>query len=407
MSRIFKYYGVLFPYILFINVASFGTKILGFGTVIFMLFLFALMSISLMFSDRLKIHIPIFLGLLSFFLINLFKALFYNSSGVSFSFLQGSVGVWLIFVINFVLSALFFKNSENKMKFVTVLSYTFMLSSFIGIIHYYLFYNIPFIDTSYAADGGDTIFNVADYDLMRFRESSIFFGANVNAYMTVMGYLFLVFSLIGDGIVKMFRSPIYWIGLILHCWNIFISDSRSGIILITIFTLILLYDKKLGANVKIPVWAKVSIITLLLGAVAVYIKFQPRLQPSVLLADERFIKIYIGATILLSSLINLLIGAPANDKWTLGDVTVSDNMYIALLLYVGVIGMIILAWTTIFIFKKLKKHLQLNTDYRYNLLAKYMLMLFLLVGVFSIAIGMMPFMIYLGIILGGVNYANS
>gem|GEM_PF-5392875 len=292
------------------------------------------------------------------------------------------------------------------MDFLKMSAYGFMVSSIIGILHYYFFFSIPFMDPSYGTDDLGTIFNVADYDLMRFRESSIFFGPNVNAYMTVVGYLFLVFSVIQKGIVDMFRSPIYWLGLILHSWNIIISDSRSGILLITIITIIILYDKRLGVDFKISSWIKILILSALILGLMVYVKNQPRLSPEALLQDERMIKIAVGITILLSNSMNLLVGAPINDKWTIGDVSVSDNMYVALLLYVGVVGMAILVYTTIRIFRMLNRSLSLGQDYHYNLLAKYFIILFLLIGCFSIPIAMMPFMIYFGIILGGVRFEN-
>ena len=225
--------------------------------------------------------------------------------------------------------------------------------------------------------------------------------------MTVMGYLFLVFSHIKNGIVGMFKSPIYWIGLITHCWNIFISDSRSGILLIVLLTLILLYDKKIGININLSGWTRVLLLCIVIAGLLIYIQNQPRLQLSVLLTDERFIKISLGITILISAPLNILIGAPLNDKWTIGEVSVSDNMYIAILLYVGVIGLFLLSLTTIYIFRSLNRLLMSGIDYHYTLLAKYMLVLFLLIGIFSIPIGMMPFMIYLGIILGGVQFGRK
>jgi len=404
MTKLFSLYVVAFPYVLFLNVLSFGSNSLGIGTTIFFMLMMLFFAITLVYIKKIVLPGFLFIGLSSFFVINIFKLFLYNIGPIDISFLMGGVGNWLFFLLNYVMASIYLKNNKNeKNRLIDMLSYSFMISSAIGILHYYLFFNIPFMDPSYGTDEVGSVFNVADYDLMRFRESSIFFGPNVNASMTVLGYLFLIFSIAKSG-VAFFKSKLYWLGLTLHCWNIFISDSRSGILLIIFLTVAFLYDRSLGAGIRINKALKISLIFVIMCFLIIYIQNQPRFSSEALLQDERLIKIGLGLVILTSNIQNFLVGAPIHDKWSNGEIAVSDNLYIAILLYVGVIGFCILITTLISFIRKINRLLRQNVDYNFNLLSKYFIFLFFLIGLFSISIGIMPLMIYFGVILGGVKF---
>ena len=402
MKYLFKIYIVLIPYTLFINIFSFASGTLGLGTILFMTVnLFFLIS-ALFYFFKVELNKNVFWGLSSFVLIILLKLIFHIEGERSIKILFGSIGIWLIFLSNFYCSAVFFKNNKEKMKLISYISYSFIFSSIIGIVHYYFFYDIPFIDITYGADESGTIFNIADYDLMRFRESSIFFGANVNAYMTVLGYLFLLSAIEKRGLIFL-KSPIFWFGLLVHVWNIYISDSRSGIILILLITFIKL--RQIQFEIKISNLIKSLFYLLIIGSFILYISFQPRFTFVTILEDPRFSKFFVGTLILSSNPMNYIFGAPLNNNWMLDGVQVSDNLYISLLLTVGLLGFIILFFTSRKIFTYISSNLNNNKfDSGYNLLSKNVFVLFLFVGLFSIPIGMMPFMAYLGFILGGVKY---
>lgn len=419
MNKFYKGFCIFFIYILFINVLSFKSKIfgLGIGTIITYVFTLFFLMVTIIFSTKLKTNWLIFAGFSSFSVILILKLYINNPRGAGVIDLLGTREAWLTFLIYFLCSALFLKNAKDKMKMVRWIGYIFISSSIIGIIHYYFFYNFPFMDNSYASNGANIILNVANYNLMRFRESSIFFGPNVNAFMTVLGYLFLIFSYLPFGLKDMFKSPLYWFGLIVHCWNIIISDSRSGVLLIVIFTIALFYDKKLWlnfhidskyANYKYKFSKYKFLITLsaLMGLI-IYINYEPRFSPKILFSDPRILKFTVGLFILFSSLSNALIGAPLNDKWEIGNIQVSDNMYIAILLNVGFIGFLILVYTFILVFRSLKRRLVSGIDYHFTLFAKYALLLFLISGFFSITSSILPYMIFLGIILGGVKWSDG
>jgi hypothetical protein len=220
--------------------------------------------------------------------------------------------------------------------------------------------------------------------------------------MTVLGYLFLLFAIEKRGL-NFLKLPIFWVGLLIHVWNIYISDSRSGIILILLFTFIKL--RQIQVEIKISNLLKLLFYLLITGAFTLYISFQPRFNFVSILEDSRFSKILVGTIIFSSNTMNYIFGAPLNNNWMLDDVQVSDNLYISLLLTVGLMGFIILFFTARKIFIYINSNLATNKfDYSYNLLSKNVFVLFLLVGLFSIPIGMMPFMAYLGFILGGVRY---
>ncbi len=403
MKSIFSWYTVFFPYVLFLNVLSFGEDKLGLGTILFTLIMLLLLVLSIIFSEKLTLNRNIFFGLISFLVIQALKIFTYNIGDIDFSLFIGYLGTWLFFIINFVFSSIHLKNSLYKSVFIRRLSNSFLISSLIGIFHYYFFYSMPFMDPTYGSDEFGTIFNVADYDLMRFRESSIFFGPNVNAYMSVLGYLCIIFSLIEKGIGKVFKSPKYWLGTTIHIWNIVLSDSRSGFLILILLTLFIINEKGM-INYKLPALTKYIVFLILLFSTVIYINNQPRFNIESLIQDGRIVKIVAGIQILISNNLNILIGTPLNFKWILDDVSVSDNMYIALLLYVGIIGVIIMGFTIINIFKKINSLINSTQDLPYNLLAKYYLIMILLAGVFSIPIAMMPPMVYLGIILGGVKF---
>jgi hypothetical protein len=405
MSSLFRIYAIIFPYILFLNILSFGTNNLGIGTLIFAIILFTFFLGTIFFIDKLNINKYIFIGLASFLIIQLVKIFTYNVGEVGINLFVGYLGNWLFFLLNFIISSIFLKNSNKKEFLIKMLSYSLLTTTIIGILHYYIFYNISFMDSSYGTDENGTIFNVANYDIMRFRESSIYFGPNVNAYMSVIGYISMIFTLLSKGLSKMFRSPKYWLFTILHTWNILISDSRSGFILIIILTILLINEKSLN-TFKTTFKQKFFIFFIFMTIFIIYIYSQPRFNYESIFFDSRFIKILTGLEILSNNISIFIIGTPVNFKWVIGDVSVSDNLYIALFLYVGLLGVLILSFTVRLIFKKINLIIYKNDDFIYNLFTKYLLIMFLLAGIFSIPIAMMPPMIYLGIFLGGIKLNN-
>lgn len=406
MKLIFRWYALIFPYILFLNIFSFGSNKIGIGTISFVVLMFILLVINLLFFSKISVNRLIFFGLSSFLVIQIIKIFTYNVGDISGSSFVGYLGNWLFFLLNFIFSSVFLKGNFNKVGFIKMLSNSFFITSLVGLIHYYLFFNISFMDPSYGSDEFGTIFNVADYDLMRFRESSIFFGPNVNAYMSVFGYLCMIFSIIDKGVLNVFKTFKFWIFSIIHICNILVSDSRSGFLLIIILTILIINEKGLNIG-RVSSTIKSIFIFLLLIILSVYTYNQPRFSFETLLQDGRLIKIITGIEIFFSSKVNILFGTPINFVWTLGDVSVSDNMYIAILLYVGLIGFIILAYTFLRIIKKLNYLINKRQELIYNLFAKYFLILILFAGFFSIPIAMMPPMVYLGIILGGVEFNSQ
>jgi hypothetical protein len=404
MFKFYLIYILIFPYILFLNILSFGNDSLGIGSIFFSIYTFLLILILIFSLDRIHLNKKIFIGLCFFSIVIIFKFIFHIDGKVLPAHFTGYFGNSIFFILSYLFSKIFFSNYNDKENVIRLISNSYIISSLIGIIHFYFFYQIPFLDPEFGNEGTGVVFNVENYDLMRFRETSIFFGPNVNAYMSVFGFLFLFFSF-NKGLVEIVKMKKFWLGFIIHVWNIIVSDSRSGLIVLLILFFLFINDGKIGLKTKNSFLIKgifyfFGCVSFVLIAI-----YHPRFSFDIIMQDERIIKISIGIIIFTEKIINVLIGAPINHNWAIGDISVSDNLYVALLLYVGIIGSIIIFVTFRIILKKI--NLFINNSENFNntsLISKYFIYSFILIGCFSIPVAMLPVMVLFGFVLGSNNY---
>ena len=402
--KFYLIYILTFPYILFLNILSFGNDSLGIGSIIFGIYTFLLNIILLLSIDRIHLNKKIFIGLCTFSFIIIMKFIFNKEGKVLFAHFTGYFGNSIFFILSYLFSKIFFSNYNNKENVIKLISNSYIISSLIGIIHFYFFYQIPFLDPEFGNESTGVIFNVENYDLMRFRETSIFFGPNVNAYMSIFGFLFLIFSY-NKKIVEIVKMKKFWIGLIIHVWNIIVSDSRSGLIVLLILFFLFINDKKIGIKTNNSFLLKG--IFYFFGCISFVILaiYHPRFSFNIIMQDERIAKISIGIIIFTEKIINVLIGAPVNHNWAIGNISFSDNLFVALLLYVGIIGSVIAFVTFWIILKKINLFINNNENIdNMSLISKYFIYSFILIGCFSIPIAMLPVMVIFGFVLGSNKY---
>jgi hypothetical protein len=408
MIKLYQIYFATFPWILFLNFFSFGNAGFGIGSMLFLGINVTLFVLSLkgILNDPVNLRAILAIGIIIF--IGAFNNILRNEHAVTFAGIYASVATWLLIIIN-LLIATYYKNRADIFKVVKSIHISLLLGSILGVIHYYFFYDTPFIDMKFDTDQYGGVKYLADADLGRFRETSIYFGANVNAYMSVLGYLCSIFANYKGDIRKVFISRSFWFAAVFHIWNIVVADSRSGMILILLVTLMVIFDKELSLRQTNKLLLRITVGILVIAGALIYITFQNRFSSGNISEEGRVIKLIVGLSIILESNLNLILGLPIGMEWGKGGILVSDNMYLLFIMSAGIVGtgaFLFLLFNTVRKIKKFARKL-MNVDTN-NILIKYYIYLILIAGLFSNMIGMVPEMIYLGIFIGFVkkNHAN-
>jgi len=314
------------PFLLFANVISFDTKnaIGGIGTNLFVICLATLFFISLLRRKK-RDFWCMWLFLILIFVVG--KGLLRNVGGVGVPEVLVAAKSYAFFLVHYYLGMIYLDSAGERLRILRGITWFTVLAAIVGIVHYHFLYNIPFIDLKYATDDFGAILFLKDYDIMRFRESSIFFGPNVFAYMLVFGYIcyYQTWVIDHDAQVGNSRWYIVVISLIIG-YAIFVSDSRSALFLFLIF--IMLNFIKQDSSIFLRVGVSVGLIAVAVSLMLLSSRFSLALA----LSDPRILKLVVAYTLLNQSPLNWVIGLPAGSAWDDGGLAFSDNLYAALLL---------------------------------------------------------------------------
>lgn len=387
------------PFLLFMNVVSFETKnsIGGIGTNLFVYYLALLFAIGLRRRKRRDLGLLLLFFIVTFIFV---KNIVREAGNVAVGDLLVLIRSYAFFTIHYFLGSIYLDSENARVRILRIIGAFTIISAIIGILHYHFFYSIPFIDLKYATDEFGAVLFVKDLAIMRFRETSIFFGPNVFAYMLVFGYICYFQTWTIDKLVTGERGRAKILGVTaLIVYALVVTDSRSALFLLLIFILINVVRRDAGMFIRIvvPVAIVVSACALL--------AYSQRFSLAMALNDPRFLKLYVAYTLLNQSLLNWVIGLPAGSAWDTGGVPFSDNLYGALLLEGGFVLILMLGIFTVRMKRKIDE-LSLKAslvDQRYLLAAKYSLLFFLLYGLFAIPTSMTCLFNYLGLLLGGAT----
>jgi hypothetical protein len=396
---LFASFVLLAPFILFMNVVSFDTKnsIGGIGTNLFVAILAALFLMAIARRKKRDVGLGLLVLIIGFIIV---KNLSRQAGGAGIGEVIASLRVYVFFGMHYFLGCVYLNTEYDRARVLKAISVVTIVSAVVGILHYHFFYHIPFIDLKYATDKFGTVLYLMDASIMRFRETSLYFGPNVFAYMLVFGYVCFYENWLstkdptaGGVSLKLVA------GTTLITYALVLTDSRSA--LFSLFILIFLNVIKGSGGALV----RVIVPLVILCVVAALLTYSTRFSLSLALSDPRFVKIYIAYTLLSQSLTNWIIGLPLGAAWGDGDMAFSDNLYAALLLDGGFSLIFMLG---IFVRIALGR-IRMATagaslsDRRYLTATKYALTLFLLFGLFAIPTGMTSLFNYLGLLLGGMT----
>lgn len=387
------------PFLLFANVISFDTKnaIGGIGTNLFVLCLAILFPISLMRAKK-RDFWSLWLLFILMFIIG--KGLLRKTGGAGLPEIFITVKSYAFFCVHYYLGITYLDSERERLRALKGISWFTIWAAIVGIAHYHFFYNVPFIDLKYATSEFGAILYLKDASIMRFRESSIFFGPNVFAYMLVFGYIcyYQTWVVSRDAHVRNSRWHIVLVTLLI-AYALVTSDSRSALFLLFIF--IMLNVVRQDSSILLRVIVPVALITTAIFLMILSARFSLALA----LSDPRFAKLIVAYTLLNQAPLNWVIGLPAGSPWDTGDIEFSDNLYAALLLEGGFVLIILLAIFSVGLTRKIA-WLSVGAskiDSRFLAAARYSLIFFLFYGFFAIPTSMITLFNYLGLLLGGVS----
>jgi hypothetical protein len=399
-KSVFKFFVLTAPFLLFLNVLSFETKnaLGGIGTNVFFAVMLVVFVLSL---HRMKLAdkgLKILLFIVIFVAV---KNVLYRYGGTQLGAMILLSRNYLIFAFYYYLGIIYLGSEidrRNVLKFIVVI---LIASLVISTLHYNFFYHVPFIDLTYATnETSGAILYLKDVSIMRFRETSIFFGPNVYAYMLVFGYICYYFRMVGQLTrARLGKALEVTLVTLFVIYGLIQTDSRSALFLLFIFITANVVKGRDGVLLKVVVPIVVAVVAAGLMA------YSQRFSLALALSDPRFAKMFEAYLLLNQAAANWIVGLPGGSPWTTDALEFSDNQYGALMLEGGVV--LVLAWI-VFVRHSLKNIARLRPgaslyDQNYLSAVKFSLVFFMLYGFFAIPIGMASLFNYLGLLLGGAT----
>jgi hypothetical protein len=395
---LFEFFVWSAPFLLFANVISFATKnsIGGIGTNLFVGYVVLLSIMALSRKKKRDAGLALLLLIISFMVLK--SVVRQTGGGIEDAI--ASLRSYVFFAMHYFLGCVYLDSEARRSRLLRAISTFTVASAIIGILHYHFFYNIPFIDLKYATDAYGVVLYLSDESLMRFRETSLYYGPNVFAYMLVFGYVCYYQTWLMKSAPLRPRLDLNIVAVTsLIAYALILTDSRSALFLLFIIIVLNVIRGRSGVLVRLVV----PLAIIFVGAAL--LAFNERFSIALALSDPRFAKMLVAYTLLSQSSLNWLIGLPAGSAWDMGGISFSDNLYGALLLQGGVVLIVFLA---IFALRSKRAINSLTAhasaaDRHYLAAAKYSLLFFMLYGFFAIPTLMTCLFNYLGLLLGGVT----
>lgn len=402
MIKSYLYFFILSgPFLFFTTAISFETKNYfgGIGANLFLILLIPLVVnalFTILRSKKSELGLIVLSVIICFLL---FKKITYNVTEFDFWHILKSTKEFIFFLVCYLLGYIYLRTESDRKALLKSIAIISLLSAIIGFLHFHFFYHIRFIDLIYATSEEGLILYLQNPSIMRFRETSVFFGPNVYGYMLVFGFICFYFNFFTAEKIK---KPATLILLILvtcfFFYNILLTYSRSASILFIFF---ILWQ---AVRTKRRFFTLTACTGVLVAAVSTYLILEQRYALDLALNDMRFSKLIVALQILTESPLNLIIGAPWGDTQTRLGITFSDNLYGEIFLQGGVVLVALLCIFAIMMFKKIKflKTVSDTGNKRFLEAASFSLIFFILFGLFSIPIAMMHNFNYLGFLLGSL-----
>lgn len=381
------------PFANFLTIIDFDSKFLfgGIGANITVLITFILITMS--------IFRHYYIGLPAIVLIFIVLIYFYKGLGGGLELIAKSGQIPLFTLCYFQIGYVYVKSKFDFIGLVKLLKISLLSAAILGIIHYYFFYDITFIDIKYAMSAdNESILFIENYELNRFRETSIYFGANSFAYMLCIGISLSGFV----RAIKKISNLNYLLSLFILLWALYITNSRSGLIIGSIIIIIYSYPyfkQKININ-KYFIIGMLTVIAVLINLI-----LNNRFSLYEIISDPRMAKNILGLQLFYGNQSNWLIGSKIDAMMSDDNgVSVSDNMYINVLHSSGAIGIMLY----IIFFKKVlnikKKHLNTDSVVTNEILTLLyvVISLFLLSGLFSNSNGFIFLFSWVSMLCGSV-----